>query len=56
MERGEAEGKTGGQPKQGSGDPGGGNAGHNDTGARYNAVQAEKAWVATVEWFRKYVK
>jgi carboxymethylenebutenolidase len=35
--------------------PGVGHAFHNDTGARYNAVQAEAAWVATVEWFRKYV-
>lgn len=36
--------------------PGVGHAFHNDTGARYNAVQAEAAWVATVEWFRKYVR
>jgi carboxymethylenebutenolidase len=28
---------------------------HNDTGPRYNATQAEAAWVATVEWFRRYV-
>jgi len=36
--------------------PGVGHAFHNDTGARYNAVQAEAAWVATIEWFRKYVR
>lgn len=29
---------------------------HNDTGPRYNATQAEAAWVATVEWFRQYVR
>ena len=29
---------------------------HNDTNtARYDAAQAQKAWVATVEWFRKYL-
>jgi len=29
---------------------------HNDTNAdRYNAVQAQKAWVATIEWFRRYL-
>jgi len=28
---------------------------HNDTGPRYNAEQAEAAWVATIEWFRKYL-
>lgn len=52
----EASGKPGGQPHQVIVYPGVGHAFHNDTGARYNAVQAEKAWVATVEWFRKYVK
>jgi carboxymethylenebutenolidase len=35
--------------------PGVGHAFHNDTGARYNAEQAQKAWVATVEWFRMYL-
>jgi carboxymethylenebutenolidase len=38
--------------------PGVNHAFHNDTNAagdRYNAVQAQKAWVATVEWFRKYL-
>jgi carboxymethylenebutenolidase len=28
---------------------------HNDTGTRYDAAQASKAWVATIEWFRKYL-
>ena len=29
---------------------------HNDTNPdRYNAAQAQKAWVATIEWFRKYL-
>ena len=35
--------------------PGVGHAFHNDTGARYNAAQAQKAWVATIDWFRKYL-
>ena len=35
--------------------PGVGHAFHNDMGARYNALQAEAARVATVAWFRKYV-
>jgi carboxymethylenebutenolidase len=47
--------KPGGRPHQIMVFPGVGHAFHNDTGARYNAVQAEAAWVATVEWFRKYV-
>jgi carboxymethylenebutenolidase len=47
--------KSGGQPHQIMVYPGVGHAFHNDTGARYNAVQAEMAWVATIEWFRKYV-
>ena len=28
---------------------------HNDTGPRYNATQAEAAWVATIEWFQRYL-
>ncbi|HKY52068.1 MAG TPA: dienelactone hydrolase family protein [Candidatus Limnocylindria bacterium] len=28
---------------------------HNDTGTRYDAAAAQKAWVATIEWFRKYL-
>ena len=36
--------------------PGVAHAFHNDTNATaYNAVQAQKAWVGTVEWFRKYL-
>jgi carboxymethylenebutenolidase len=38
--------------------PGVNHAFHNDTNAagdRYNAEQAQKAWVATIEWFRKYL-
>lgn len=36
--------------------PGVDHAFHNDTGARYNAEQAELAWAATIEWFRRYVR
>jgi carboxymethylenebutenolidase len=32
-----------------------GHAFHNDTGTRYNPEQAQRAWVATIEWFRKYL-
>jgi len=35
--------------------PGVNHAFHNDTGPRYNAEQAEAVWVATIEWFRKYL-
>jgi carboxymethylenebutenolidase len=35
--------------------PGVGHAFHNDTGARFNAEQAQKAWVATVDWFKQYL-
>jgi carboxymethylenebutenolidase len=35
--------------------PGVGHAFHNDTGTRYNPEQAQRAWVATIEWFRKYL-
>jgi carboxymethylenebutenolidase len=52
----QAKSKPGGQPYQIMVYPGVGHAFHNDTGARYNAVQAEAAWVATIEWFRKYVR
>jgi carboxymethylenebutenolidase len=51
----QASGKPGGQPFQVMVYPGVGHAFHNDTGARYNAVQAEAAWVATIQWMRKYV-
>jgi carboxymethylenebutenolidase len=35
--------------------PGVDHAFHNDTGARYDATQAEAAWVAAIQWFRQYV-
>jgi len=36
--------------------PGVNHAFHNDTNPdRYNAAAAQKAWVSTVEWFRKYL-
>ncbi|HET9254821.1 MAG TPA: dienelactone hydrolase family protein, partial [Pseudonocardiaceae bacterium] len=35
--------------------PGVDHAFHNDTGPRYNAAQAEAAWVATINWFQRYV-
>ncbi|HKW78788.1 MAG TPA: dienelactone hydrolase family protein [Candidatus Limnocylindria bacterium] len=36
--------------------PGVNHAFHNDTnGDRYNATQAQLAWTATIEWFRKYL-
>lgn len=35
--------------------PGVNHAFHNDTGTRYHAEQAQRAWVATVEWFRKHL-
>jgi carboxymethylenebutenolidase len=35
--------------------PGVNHAFHNDTGARYAPDAAQKAWVATIEWFRKYL-
>ena len=35
--------------------PGVNHAFHNDTGARYAPDAAQKAWVATIDWFRKYL-
>jgi carboxymethylenebutenolidase len=35
--------------------PGVDHAFHNDTGPRYNATQAEAAWIATIEWFQQHV-
>jgi carboxymethylenebutenolidase len=35
--------------------PGVNHAFHNDTGARYAPEAAQRAWVATIEWFRKYL-
>ncbi|MBI3521856.1 MAG: dienelactone hydrolase family protein [Chloroflexi bacterium] len=34
--------------------PGVNHAFHNDTGERYVADQAQKAWQATIEWFKQY--
>ncbi len=45
--------KKAGVPYQVTVYPGVNHAFHNDTGERYNAAQAQKAWVATIEWFRK---
>ncbi len=48
--------KKAGVPYQITVYPGVNHAFHNDTGgARYDATQAAKAWVATIEWFRKYL-
>jgi carboxymethylenebutenolidase len=35
--------------------PGVNHAFHNDTSNRYYPTQAQKAWVSTVEWFRRYL-
>ena len=52
----EAELTKSGSPKLVTVYPGVNHAFHNDTNAdRYNAAAAQKAWVATVEWFRKYL-
>ena len=50
--------KKAGVPYQITVYPGVNHAFHNDTNAagdRYNAAQAQKAWVATIEWFRRYL-
>jgi len=50
--------KKAGVPYQITVYPGVNHAFHNDTNAagdRYNAVQAQMAWVATIEWFRRYL-
>jgi carboxymethylenebutenolidase len=44
-----------GVPKQILVFPGVNHAFHNDTGARYAPDAAQKAWVATIEWFRRYL-
>lgn len=51
----EAELKKTGRPYQITVYPGVDHAFHNDTGPRYNATQAEAAWIATIDWFRQYV-
>lgn len=48
--------KQSGAPYQINVYPGVDHAFHNDTGQRYNAAEAERAWVATIEWFRQYVR
>ena len=35
--------------------PGANHAFHNDTGARYDPVQAETAWIDTIDWLQQYV-
>lgn len=47
--------KKSGRPSKVTVYPGVDHAFHNDTGQRYNAAQAEAAWIETVEWFRRYV-
>ena len=48
--------KKAGVPYQITVYPGVNHAFHNDTGGdRYNATQAQKAWTATIEWFKKYL-
>ncbi|HTD63479.1 MAG TPA: dienelactone hydrolase family protein [Verrucomicrobiae bacterium] len=47
--------KRSGVPEQIMVFPGVNHAFHNDTGARYAPEAAQKAWVATIEWFRKYL-
>lgn len=47
--------KKAGVPYQITVYPGVNHAFHNDTGTRYDPTQAQKAWAATVEWFRKYL-
>ncbi|HEV8534175.1 MAG TPA: dienelactone hydrolase family protein [Candidatus Limnocylindria bacterium] len=47
--------KKAGVPYQITVYPGVNHAFHNDTGTRYSPDAAQRAWVATVEWFRKYL-
>jgi carboxymethylenebutenolidase len=46
--------KNAGRPYKLTTYPGVGHAFHNDTGNAYNADQAQKAWLATIQWFRQY--
>jgi carboxymethylenebutenolidase len=47
--------KKAGVPYQISIFPGVNHAFHNDTGTRYSPDAAQKAWVATIEWFRRHL-
>jgi carboxymethylenebutenolidase len=47
--------KKAGVPYQLTVYPGVNHAFHNDTSNRYDPTQAQKAWVSTVEWFRRYL-
>ena len=53
----EAQLKKSGAPYAQKVEPGVGHAFHNDTNgaSRYGPAQAQDAWVATIEWFRKYL-
>lgn len=51
----EAELKKSGHPYRVTVYPGVDHAFHNDTGQRYNATQAEAAWVATIGWLRQHL-
>ena len=51
----ETELKKGATPYQMTGYPGAGHGFHNDTSARYNPDQAQKAWIATIEWFKRHL-
>lgn len=55
MQQMDAELKKSGAPFQLVSYPAVNHAFHNDTGTRYDAATAQKAWVATIEWFRKYL-
>lgn len=48
--------KRTGQPNKITVYPGVDHAFHNDSGQRYNASQAEAAWIAAVDWFRQHVR
>jgi carboxymethylenebutenolidase len=53
----EAQLKKSGAPYAQKVEPGVGHAFHNDTNgpSRYGPAQAQDAWVATIEWFRRYL-
>ena len=52
----EAELQKSGHPYRVTVYPGVDHAFHNDTGQRYNATQAEAAWVAAIGWLRQHLK